>query len=186
MKQEEDNVIKPAADVAKESKPRTTYVIVEHELHGITPEMFDWWANNINNTERYKVWHPEDHISFEWEIPPSQTRDGHIGATSNFVEKVGKGMLRARVRYIDPASSPIKTTYPYVHAACSLGPDNEPRGYMCHEFKAEPWGIRVRSIFQTPAGGPQEAHDALRKHCKEEMGRLTEFLPELYKKETGR
>jgi hypothetical protein len=184
MKQKDDNVNKPAAGAAKELKPKTTYVVIEHELRGVTPEMFDWWANNINNSERYKLWHPKDHISFEWEVPPSQTKDGHIGATSNFVEKIGGVLIRGRIRYIDPTSSPIKTTYPYVHAGCSLGANDEPRGYSCHEFKAEPWGIRVRSIFQVPADAPREAMDALRQHCKEEMGRLPEFLPELYKRET--
>jgi hypothetical protein len=185
VKKKGSNVKKPAANASEESKPKTIELVIEHELRGITPEMFGWWADHIDNSERYKLWHPKAHISFKWEVPPSKTKDGHTGATSNFEEKIGEVIIRGRIRFIDPALLPFKTTYPYVSAGCSLGPNDEPRGYSCHEYKAEPWGVRVRSIFQLPANIPRESIDALRKHCKEEMGQLPKFLPELYKREAG-
>ena len=42
-------------------------LVVHHELEGVTPEMIDWWWDNIDTTERYAMWHPGSHLSFEWE-----------------------------------------------------------------------------------------------------------------------
>ena len=63
--------------IIKMSEGKTIDLVVDHILPGVTPEMIDWWWDNINTTERYKLWHPEDHKSFQWEISP---KDGHIGA----------------------------------------------------------------------------------------------------------
>jgi hypothetical protein len=42
-------------------------LVVRHELRGVTPEMIDWWWDNIDTTERYRMWHPDSHLTFEWE-----------------------------------------------------------------------------------------------------------------------
>ena len=169
---------------AKKPEPEYIYLVVNHELRGVTPEMILWWGGHIDNSERYRLWHPEDHISFEWEVPPSKS--GHFGAIHVAEEKIGRSPpIKIRIRYVDPATSPIRTTYPYVAAGCSLGPNDEPRGWSCHELKPEPWGTRMRSTFRLPANIPKEALEALRRHNIREMGRLPEFLPELYRKETG-
>src|SRR5215469_510568 len=59
-------------------------VIVNHELSGITPEMVDWWWDHIDTTERYKLWHPTDHVSFTWLVSPAD--HGHVGAVQRVVE----------------------------------------------------------------------------------------------------
>jgi hypothetical protein len=52
--------------IIKMSKGKTIDLVVDHSLLGVTPEMIDWWWDNIDTTERYKLWHPKDHQSFEW------------------------------------------------------------------------------------------------------------------------
>ena len=48
---------------------KTMDLMNDHELPGVTPEMLDWWWKNMVDPEYYKLWHPEDHISIEWEVP---------------------------------------------------------------------------------------------------------------------
>ncbi|MFX1306436.1 MAG: DAPG hydrolase family protein, partial [Promethearchaeota archaeon] len=45
----------------KKSNSDTIDLIVVHELSGVTPEMIDWWWDHIDNSERYRLWHPKDH-----------------------------------------------------------------------------------------------------------------------------
>jgi hypothetical protein len=48
----------------------TLYVAVTTDLGTeVTGEMFDWWFCNVDNTEKYKWWHPEDHFTGIWDPP---------------------------------------------------------------------------------------------------------------------
>ncbi len=62
-------------------------IVVEHELNNVTPEMIDWWWDNIDNSERYKLWHPEEHVDFKWLVDPKV--HGHVGAISASIESAG-------------------------------------------------------------------------------------------------
>jgi len=42
-------------------KGKTIALVMDHELRGVTPEMIDWWWDNVDN-ESYKMWQPDDHI----------------------------------------------------------------------------------------------------------------------------
>jgi hypothetical protein len=158
-------------------------LVIDHELHGVTPEMIDWWWKNMVNSQYYQLWHPKDHISIEWEVRP--TREGNVGAIHVVVERIGEiPAQRLRVRVEDSTSSPIPTTYSHVRPTSMLGPDNKPVSWTTHEYEAAPYGTRMRSTFRVSAKTPQRFRDALRQHNKEEMGQFPEFLPELYKKST--
>jgi len=114
---------------SEESKPETIDLVIEHELHGVTPEMIDWWWTHIDNSERYKLWHPEDHISFEWEVPLGE--NGLIGAIHTGEERIAELPARKiRIGFVDPTSPsfPIPIIYPHIVAACGLGPNNEHLG----------------------------------------------------------
>jgi hypothetical protein len=165
-------------DVVEVSKSETVDIVVEHELQGVTPEMIDWWWDHIDNTERYNLWHPGDHLSFEWEVPPSK----HVSAIQIVVEKFGETPpLKMRIRGEDPTSVPISTTYNHVVAASIIDYDDKPLVWFVHEYKAESYGTRMRSTFRLPAKMPQFILDSLREHNKEEMGQFSKFLRELYK-----
>ena len=155
-------------------------LVVDHELRGATPEMLDWWWGNIDNTERYKLWHPKDHKSFKWEVSPKK---GHAGAIHVATEDIGGNLTTLRIRQEDPSSVSIHTSYSHVVTSSTLGPDGKPISWLVHEYEAMQNGTRMRSTFRLPAGIPQQFIEGLRKHCQEEMANLPKFLPELYKKE---
>jgi len=180
MAEEEIDLTDLMREIAEESKSETVDLVVEHELQGVTPEMIDWWWDHINNTERYKLWHPEDHVSFEWGVPPS--KHGHVGVVHIVIEKIGETPpIKMRIRWEDPSSVPISTTYSHVLAASIIGHDEKPLLWIVHEYGAESYGTRMRSTFRFPAKMPSFILDAMRKHNEEEMGQFPKFLPKLYK-----
>jgi len=184
MPEEEIDLIDIIREIVKESKSETVDLVVEHKLRGVTPEMIDWWRDHIDNTERYKLWHPEDHVSFRWEVPPS--KHGHVGAIQVAVEKIGETPpIKLRIRWEDPGSVPISTTYSHVLAASIIDHDNKPFIWLAHEYESEPYGTRMRSTFRFPAKMPPSVLEDMRNHNKEEMGRFSKFLPKLYKQKVS-
>ncbi|MFB0562551.1 MAG: DAPG hydrolase family protein [Candidatus Lokiarchaeia archaeon] len=164
----------------KMPESETVDLVVDHELQGVTPKMLDWWWDHIDTTERYKLWHPKDHKSFRWEVSPKK---GHIGAIHLVMEEIGGNPTALRIRWEDPSSVPISTTYSHVNAASILDDDDKPFSWLVCEYEATQNGTRMRSTYRLPAGVPQRFIEGLRKHDQEEMANLPEFLPELYKKE---
>jgi len=155
---------------------------VDHELRGVTPEMIDWWWDHMDNNS-YRLWHPEDHIALEWQIPPG--RVGHVGAIHMACERISDVAAQIlRIRWEAAASAPIPTTYSHVNVGSPLGPgpDDVPMSCVVHEYEAAPFGTKMRSTFILPAFLPDEFIRHLRKHNIAEMGQFTEFLPELYNK----
>ena len=147
-----------------ESNGKTVNLGIEHpELPGLTLEMLRWWSINRNDL-RYKMWCPEDHISFKWEVPPSEGQDA--GAIERAEEKIGE--FPASVLRIQ-------------HGRGILGPNDETIARIHHESTETPNGIIMRSTFTFPAKTPKRFLDAMRKHCLAEMGHLPEFLPSLYR-----
>ena len=165
---------------------KTVALVMEHELHSVTPEMIDWWWDNLNN-DNYKLWHPEDHIALEWQIPPAQA--GHAGAIHMACEKIADEPARIlRIRWEERDAAPISTIYSHINVGSPLAPgaDDIPMGSVVHEYEATPSGTRMRSTFTLPAFAPQQFMDNLRNHNIAEMGRFPEFLPQLYKQKTGK
>ena len=155
-------------------------IIIEHELHGITPEMVDWWFDNIDNSERYRLWHPEDHISFKWIVPPTQS---HVGAECLIEEYVGGHKITVHFRYEDPSNIPAE--YKHVFVASNLNENGEVYGAHKHEYEETPYGTKLRSTFPRPPDDPKWITEGLIIHNREEMQRFTVFLPDLFKKETS-
>jgi len=163
--------------IARESNLETVDLVIDHELKDIVPEMIDWWWDNINNSERYKLWHPDDHISFKWEKSPE---DGHVGAIQRVIEIVQVPTL-LRIRWEDPDSIPIKASYNHVLAGSVLDSNDNPLSYILHEYESIDNKTRFRTTFRLPAKTPRSFLKALRKHNIEEIGEFSNFLPELYK-----
>jgi hypothetical protein len=180
MVEEEIDLTDIIRQIIEESESETVDLVVEHKLRGVSPEMIDWWWDHIDNTERYRLWHPEDHVSFIWEVPPSKR--GHVGAIQVAVEKIGEPPpVKLRIRWEETDSVPVSTTYGHVLAASVIDHDDEALIWFVHEYEAEPHGTRMRSTFRFPAKMPHFILDAMRKHNKEEMGQFSKFLPKLYK-----
>jgi len=162
--------------VLKRSKGETIDLVVEHELHGVTPEMIDWWWDNIDTTERYKLWHPEDHKSFEWEVSPKK---GHVGAIQHIVENIGLPTM-LRIRWEDPSSSPIPIEYNHALVGSTLDREDKPISWILHEYELIENGIKLRTTFRLPAKIPNFIIEALRTHNLEEISEFANFLPKLY------
>jgi len=167
-------------------KGKTAFLVMEHELHGVTPEMIDWWWDNMDN-DSYILWQPEDHVALEWQIPPAKA--GHAGAIHMACEKISEIPAHIlRIRWEEPSAAPIKTICRHVNVGSALGPGPEdiPMSSLVHEYEATPYGTVIRSTFILPAILPQTFLDALNRHNVAEMNRFPVFLPELYRQKTGR
>ncbi|MGB3623583.1 hypothetical protein FT643_00230 [Ketobacter sp. MCCC 1A13808] len=167
-------------------------VIVDQEIKGITPDMLDWWWDNINTTSRYKRWHPTAHVSFEWLTPPSQPGqlEYSVGAVQLVSEYLGKYRSNLLITWLDPTEVADDVTYDHwVYAKTDL---KELRGIfpqrMIHEYTLNNTGdgIFMRSRFTVPTfldwvmpGFSKE----LGKHAQQEMQMLQYFLPDLFAKE---
>jgi hypothetical protein len=162
--------------ILKMSKGKTIDLVVDHILPGVTSEMIDWWWDNINTTERYKLWHPKDHKSFVWEVSP---KNGHVGAIHRVVESIGFDTT-LRIRWEDPSTSPIPIEYEHAQVGSMLDRNNNPASWVLHEYKSIENGTMLRTTFRLPSKVPKQFIEALRKHNKEEIGEFINFLPRLY------
>jgi len=154
----------------------TTPVVNDHQLPGVSPEMISWWWDHIDSTERYKLWHPKDHIFFSWIIPPEPN---HIGAISRCIEKIGGIPMTLDIRWEDPKS--VKTEFQNILVASILSEDGTVLMRFMHEYEEAPNGTKMRSTFYVPKKVPWFVKKGLKKHNIEEMATFPAFLPELYK-----
>ncbi len=171
-KDDSNNVMKK---IIEASKGETIDLVVEHILPGVTPEMIDWWWPNITK-ERYKLWHPNDHKSFEWEYI---AKEGMYGSIHKAVETLGVETT-LRIRSEDPSTSPIPIEYDHAAVGSTLDANNNSMTWVCHEYNAIENGTQLRSTFRLPSKVPKPFIELLRKHCKEEIGEFVNFLPRLY------
>jgi hypothetical protein len=146
----------------EESGGKTVDVVVDQEVVGVTPEMFNWWMMGPILSD-YRVWWPEMHFVAEMVMPPGGTEPRVI-----IKEMITPYYTEFRCGLIPGGLS-------------FLTPDDKKMGQLIHTPTASPKGIKLRSVFTFPAKTPQSFLDAMRVHCKGEMQDFTRFLPELYK-----
>jgi DAPG hydrolase PhiG domain len=154
-------------------------LVIHHELRDVTPEMIDWWWDNIDTTERYRMWHPESHLTFAWE---GEEGSEHIGKTHRVTEIVGGATVELRIRWEDPDRIPIERIYSHANAGCVLDDKGEPASWALHEYEETDRGTKMRSTFRLPDGLPERFIEGLRQHNTEEMAQFPVFLPALYEK----
>lgn len=152
-------------------------LVIDHAIKDVTPEMLDWWWDNIDSTERYQAWHPESHLDFAWESNPDQ----HIGKIHRVTEIIGGTPTTLRIRWEDLESWPLERIYGHANLGCVLDDNDNPISRLLHEYEAYEGGTRMRSTFLLPDGIPESFVEGLRKHNEEEMTRFSVFLPDLYR-----
>jgi hypothetical protein len=152
----------------------------EHEIHNVTPEMCDWWFDNME--KGYILWHPSDHKGLRWEVSPAKV--GHVGAiqiaTQRPGAKPGEPLQEMRIRYDDVSLCPVPIVYEHVWVSSSqYDSDGTPTHMAIHQYEAASYGTHHRFIAVTrkPTG---ETHSGS-THSDLEAKRWSEFLPELYK-----
>ena len=158
-------------------------ITANHEIVGVTPQAIDWWWDHIDSSERYRLWHPTDHVSFEWLISPAE--HGHIGAihrVTEFLDGTPEQPLRLEIRWEDPAKA-VAAEYAHVLLATGRSEGDLFNATLMHEYEDNEGigGTRMRSHFWFPAQAPQTAVAALYRHNRQEMANLSTFLPGLYR-----
>jgi hypothetical protein len=163
-------------------------ITTTHEIVGVTPQAIDWWWDHIDTSERYRLWHPTDHVSFEWLISPAE--HGHIGAVhrvQEFLNGTPEHPITLEIRWEDPVNAPDAE---YNHILLATGTDTGSllKARLMHEYQYDETigGTRMRSHFWFSALAPQPEIAALYQHNRQEMANLSTFLPELYRVERRR
>jgi hypothetical protein len=161
-------------EVVRQSKGETKSFVVDHHLKDVTPDMIDWAWDHMD-TEYYRLWSP-DHIAWEWELHPEAV--GRLGAIHIAWEKVAGETVGLRIRWDDPASSPIPVTLPHALLMSVLAADDTILMQIVGEWGSESQGVHLRTTFLLPAAAPDEFLEAHRLHCIEEVQGMAKALPE--------
>lgn len=167
---------------------------VTQEIKGVTPDMLAWWWDHIGNTERYKLWQPVDHVSFEWSVPPTSPDMRYdIGAVQKVKEYIGKSALTLLITGADPTvkAPPVALSDPgyfYALANPSLLNGVLPDNQLVHQWKPTPAGdgVILRSTFKNTALARvinSTFFEDLGNHALREFQMLPYFLPRLYRRE---
>lgn len=185
------------------------HIACRTDLRACTGEMFEWWFRSRPDTQRYRWWHPVDHVSSEW----LEFQDGtHIGSIHK-VEEFFTGMPKEQllVQFRDPLEFFNASAYEAARLekrvtgmVCARGGQSwsAPRDLqgrmmgarLFHVVRDADWGCVLRSHFflghDLPAVGkdaeqvqamvPDAIAPALLAHCYNEFTFLSRFLPSLY------
>jgi len=127
---------------------------------GSTPEMIDWWFGwHGEETERYKLWHPQAHLFTQWRFPrtdaPGLTdRQKYLGNTSWVDEYVGPEIQRLAIRFVEPGEigldeSRFEAAGVGTAVCARVGFSDRPvdAGYLVHLMRETPDGCEMRSRF---------------------------------------
>lgn len=176
---------------------------IRHEvIRGVTPRMLAWWFANLEGDvmmqgrriNRYRLWHPYDHVhaSYLKRLP-----DGSIGpgAVIRLKEVIG-----ANPRYTVDIHTVIEKLDEegYIHNPVVDGISGLAR--MEYTFRRVPGGTLYENCLIFGARGrlgrwlqpvvsrlafPSGKGEAWIRHNIEEVGMFENFLPQLYRQETG-
>lgn len=181
---------------------RTRYWIRHGVLAGVTPRMLAWWFSHLEGdvmvegrpVNRYRVWHPYDHVHASY---ARRLADGSVGPGA--VIRL-KEMLGANPRFVVDIHSEIEKLdeegfihNPVVHGIRGLA-------RMEYTFRRVPEGTLYENclVFGVPGSAgrwlrplieriafPAGKGEAWLRHNIEEVGMFENFLPALYRAETG-
>lgn len=185
MTWKKDTVLDVLMKAYEESEGGYVDLVVEHgELNGITLEHLKWWGQSMNDPVRYKMWHPEDHISHY--VETLIDKNGKAVNVMYAEEKIGEyASSTLRLRQEAPDSAPVHQIYEPMATNTLLGPEDEEIGGVYHECRPTPNGMLMRSTFRLPVKTPKSLLEAICEHSKTEMGNFPKFLPQLYQKESS-
>jgi len=163
------------------------YIAVLTRMPRCAGKMVDWWFGYAGDTEKYKMWHPKDHIIGDWD---EHWRPGHyIGASHLVHEYVGEELVKLKIKFREPSDFFDTSRFEEAKVGAAVCGDvglleeDKQLGHLIHFVRDTDFGCEMRSRFWL-FDAPEEFGRALMQHCIEEMGNLADLLPELYAKET--
>jgi hypothetical protein len=135
-------------------------------MPGVSPAMIDWWFGwHSDESERYKLWHPQAHVFAAWRTPVrsgATGRERYVGRTSWVDEYIGERLGSYAIRFVSPESmglDPRRLADPHAATAvCArVGFARIPLdfGWLVHYVVASEGGSTMRSRFWV--GGPHAA-----------------------------
>ncbi|MET0388331.1 MAG: hypothetical protein ABW321_20335 [Polyangiales bacterium] len=158
-------------------------LVIEQPIGKLTPEMMDWWWDNIKDTARYQRWHPTAHQKFTWTTAPKNNADlaYDVGAVQQIVEVIGEPTT-LNITWLEPSGAPMPLTYDHFVYGSTLLDATPFGGFLLHEYTAQPQGsgIVMKSTFRIPALAGMPFAEALAAHCVQEMQFLQYFVPGLF------
>lgn len=178
----------------------------------VKAKMVRWWfADYMQTTEHYKRWHPTAHVWMDWE---NKVPGEVIGASHLVHEYIGEDFSKLRIQFVDPSEmlGDFEQRDDRFIICARVGLLEEPVNVttMCHIVRDTEWGAEMRSVFWLGHVAKRDGNDTvwsvegmlgntwlarrvlldeglavdLMTHAIQEMGNLSDFLPELYGQET--
>ncbi len=156
-------------------------LMLHHELHGVSSEMIHWWFDNIDTTERYKLWDPENHLKFKWIVDPHT--NGHFGAIHKVLQKMNGVPVSMSFCYTVPNNNDRTDGYNNIITAdcCGFLVGKIIRARYIYEWKETESGVMVSSRYIISGWVPKIFCKAVYNHDYPEQKRLQKFLPRLYR-----
>ncbi len=182
-------------------------VNVRTPMPGVTPGMWDWWFGwHGCDDRRYKLWHPQAHLSARWQDGGDDER--YVGRTSLVVEYLGATLAHAAIRFVPPGEMGFAEAdlAGQVAICARTGSSQHPvdLGWLVHHVRPVEGGSEMRSRFWL--GGrhtaPRRSNPVLDRvvppvanrvvsldaraatellvHCAQEMSHLAARLPGLH------
>ncbi len=110
-------------------KDGSWYIACYTELgRDINGEMIDWWFRNCDNNEKYRWWHPKNHVAGTWEpqfyaVMPHERKAGHCIDHTHIVEEIIDGKARSmQIEYTRPSKYfDVSRFEEYGVTACLVG-----------------------------------------------------------------
>ena len=192
------------------NKEKSYFLKCTTNMVNVSPEMIAWWFTwHLSSSERYKLWHPRDHISarLKEEGIKLQSKDQYIGVDSFVEEYIGNKLQRLQISFKEPAVFGLENQQNSV-AICAYVTDVNSGvriAKLLHYVLRREKGSVMKSFFWM---GSELYHSNTFKnffvknltkiklikgfllnddsaidlliHCYEEMNHLGKFLPDLY------
>lgn len=160
-------------------------IMLHHQLQAVSAPMIDWWFNNIDTTQRYKLWDPDSHLKFKWLVDPKT--NGHIGAIHKVWQKMSGIPVSMSFRYVEPTAQDKTEGYEHIIRAdcCGFLVGKLIRARYIYEWMTTPYGVLVNSRYVVAGWVPKLFVQSIYNHDYDEQKRLADFLPELYAENQG-
>lgn len=163
------------------------HVAVLTRMPGCKGEMVDWWFGYVFDSETYRMWHPESHVSLH------RARDHNPGEyidSSYIIEEYLDGHLQKyRIHFHDPFEFLDTTRFELNGSAVAIcanvyDMDRYPKGRVIHVVRDSSFGCEMRSRFWLFRASETQGRRCMH-HCIEQMWNLADFLPGLYSEKTA-
>jgi hypothetical protein len=148
----------------------TLYVSALTPMPGVTGEMIDWWfAWHGEESARYQLWHPRDHISAHWRTPVScaagsdrtQWQQLYRNNVSEVDEYVGSTLMRLAIAFAEPSAYldvsrfESSATETVICGRTYSRKESTAAGRLLHQIRRTSDGVEMRSRFWLADFEPQ-------------------------------